>query len=91
LIKSNMKQKEIESKIKQIEDRNKRVELDKKWEISLTRKIIIMTFTYLIIGLFMKMINVNQPWLNAIIPTTGFFLSTLALPFIKSIWIKYQK
>lgn len=82
---------EIEIKINQIEFRNRKVELDKKWETSLTRKIFIMIFTYLIIGTFMNLIKVNQPWLNAIIPTTGFFLSTLALPYIKNIWIRYQK
>ena len=86
-----MNQKEIESKIKKIENRNKKVELDKKWETSLTRKITIMIFTYLIIGSFMTIISVNQPWLNAIVPTIGFFLSTLALPIFKNIWIKYQK
>jgi len=86
-----MNLKEIETKIIKIETRNKKVELDKKWETSLTRKILIMIFTYLIIGSFMAIISVNQPWLNAIVPTTGFFLSTLALPYAKNIWIKYQK
>ena len=86
-----MNQKEIEFRIKKIETRNQKVELDKKWETSSTRKIILITSTYLVIGLFMQFIKVNKPWLNAIVPATGFFLSTLALPFIKNIWIKYQK
>lgn len=35
----------IEERIKKIEDRNKRVELDKKWETSWTRRICIMIIT----------------------------------------------
>ena len=33
----------IEEEINNIKERNKRVELDKKWETSLTRKIFIIT------------------------------------------------
>ena len=35
----------------------------------------------------MNAIGVNNPWLNAIIPSLGFLLSTLSLPFFKNIWI----
>ena len=35
----------LEQRIEKIEERNKRVELDKKWETSLTRKICIMILT----------------------------------------------
>ena len=37
----------IEERIKKIEDRNKRVELDKKWETNWTRRICIMINTYI--------------------------------------------
>ena len=37
----------LEKEIKQIKDRNKRVELDKSWETSWTRKLTIMILTYL--------------------------------------------
>ena len=40
---------EIEKRIEKIEERNKRVELDKAWETSWTRKICIMILTYLIV------------------------------------------
>lgn len=36
-----MKYKDLEKEIIQIKERNKRVELDKKWETSWTRKICI--------------------------------------------------
>ncbi|MBI3887464.1 hypothetical protein HY310_00155 [Candidatus Microgenomates bacterium] len=80
----------LEERIKKIEERNKIVEKDKEWETSVTRKVLLMIFTYLSIGIYMYFIKVNNPWLNAVIPTIGFFLSTLTLPIFKNIWIKYK-
>lgn len=82
---------DIEKRIKAIELRNSRVEIDKAWESSLTRKILVMLLTYMTIGIYMNAIHVESPLLNAIIPTLGFMLSTLTLPIFKKIWIKYQK
>ncbi|MFZ2152544.1 MAG: hypothetical protein WAV41_00605 [Microgenomates group bacterium] len=80
----------LEKRIKLIENRNKRVEIDKAWETSLTRKVLLIIFTYFSIGLYMKAIGVDNPWLNAIIPSLGFLLSTLSLPFFKKIWLSKQ-
>lgn len=63
------------------------VEADKAWETSFARKILVAIFTYVVIGLFMNSISVNRPWLNAIVPTLGFLLSTLTLPIFKKMWI----
>ena len=43
--------------IENIKERNKRVETDKAWEISKTRKIIIAIITYIFITLFLYLIN----------------------------------
>ena len=80
----------LEERVKAIEDRNKKVELDKAWETSYTRKILIGVFTYLAIALYLKFIVQIEPWINAVVPTVGFLLSTLTLPFFKSIWQKYK-
>ena len=42
----------IEDRINKIEQRNKKVELDKAWEISWTRKICIMILTYIIVVIY---------------------------------------
>lgn len=81
--------KTIEERVAAIEDRNKKVEVDKKWETSWTRKIIIAIFTYLAIALYLGFIVGIDPWINAIVPTVGFLLSTLTLPFFKDLWQKY--
>lgn len=80
---------DLEKEILAIKTRNKKVEIDKAWETSLTRKIILIIFTYIAIGLYLQTVEIDRPWLNAIVPTLGFFLSTLTLPYFKKIWEKY--
>jgi|GEM_PF-5967680 len=36
-------------------------------------------------------IDITRPFQNAVVPTVGFLLSTLTLPFFKTRWIKFQK
>jgi len=79
----------IEERVEAIEKRNKSVEIDKAWETSWTRKGLISIFTYLAIALYLKFIVGIDPWINAIVPTVGFLLSTLTLPFFKNLWIKH--
>jgi hypothetical protein len=75
--------------IQDILERNSRVELDKAWETSLTRRAVIATITYSVAALFMYRIGVESFLLNACIPTGGYLLSTLSLPWIKRHWCKY--
>lgn len=79
----------LEERLSAVEERNKRVELDKAWEISWTRRTLVTAFTYLAIGLYLRAIEITNPWLNAIVPTIGFLLSTLTLPFFKKLWSNY--
>lgn len=79
---------QLAQRVSKIENRNKKVELDKSWETSLTRKLLVAVLTYLVIGVFMNALHVDSPWLNAIIPSIGFMLSTLTIPVIKELWIK---
>ena len=80
---------DLEKEIILIKNRNKKVEIDKAWEISWARKLLLMIFTYLGIGFYLQVININKPWLNSIVPSIGFLLSTLTLPFFKKIWERY--
>lgn len=80
---------ELEKRIERIERRNSKVEVDKTWETSWTRKLLLIIFTYLAIGLYVMAINVSQWWLNAIVPAVGFLLSTLSLPYFRKLWEKY--
>ena len=80
--------KDLEKRIDLIESRNKRVELDKKWETSFTRRISICILTYIIVLLFSYLINTgNNIFLSSLVPVIGFTLSTLSMGIIRRIWL----
>lgn len=79
---------DINRRIKAIEQRNERVELDKAWETSWSRRILIAVLTYITIVLFFQVAGLSKPFINSIVPTTGFVLSTLSLSYFKKLWIK---
>ena len=81
----------LESEISKIKDRNKRVEADKAWETSWTRRILISALTYAVIVLFFFSAGLPRPFINSIVPSVAFILSTLTLPFVKKLWIKNKK
>jgi len=83
-----MEIKDIENEIKNIMERNKKVELDKAWETSSARTIILTIITYILASLLLFVIKNQNPLINALIPTLGYFLSFQTLPFIKKWWIK---
>ena len=47
-----MELKDLEKEIENIKERNKKVELDKSWETSWTRKICIMILTYIVVIIY---------------------------------------
>ena len=56
----------LEKRIKDIEQRNKRVELDKTFETSKTRKICIMILTYIVVVIYSYLI-ITSLFLNYLI------------------------
>ena len=77
----------LEERIKKIEERNKRVELDKKWETSWTRKVSIMILTYIVVITYSYVIRMyDNILLSSFVPVIGFTLSTLSLNLIRKIW-----
>ena len=79
----------IQSRLSSIESRNSRVESDKAWEVSYFRRVTIVLITYMIAVAFMWSISVPDYFLNALVPTGGYLLSTLALPYAKKLWLKF--
>ena len=79
----------LEERINKIEERNRLVEQNKAWETSWTRKVLLIIFTYLSIALYLKFVVGINPWINAVVPSIGFLLSTLTLPWFKKLWSKY--
>ena len=81
----------LEQRVQTIEKRNEKVEIDKSWETSWTRRGLLALFTYLAIGFYLAAVNIEKPWLNAIVPSVAFMLSTLTMTFFKKMWVKYLK
>ena len=78
----------LKKEIEEIKKRNARVEMDKAWETSFMRKFLICFFTYFVIVLFFIFAGLSKPFINAIVPTIGFALSTLSMPYFKKWWMK---
>jgi len=84
-----MDNKELENEIVKIKERNKRVELDKAWETSWSRKICICVLTYIVVVIYSHLINkISNIWLSSLVPVIGFTLSTVSLKLIRNIWEK---
>ena len=84
-----MESNNLETEIEQIKERNKRVELDKKWEMSWTRKICIMILTYIVVIIYSYVIRkYDNILLSSLVPVIGFALSTLSLKGIRYFWEK---
>jgi hypothetical protein len=83
----------LEKELIEIKQRNKRVEADKAWETSWSRKIVIALLTYAVIVIFFYFAGLPKPFINSIVPALAFVLSTLTLTWFKKLWIKivYKK
>ena len=83
---------DFEQEINKIKERNKRVETDKAWETSWTRRICICILTYFVVVLYSWVISqISNIWLSSIVPVIGFTLSTLSLKLVRKIWEKKRK
>ena len=81
----------LEKRIKKIEERNKKVELDKAWESSRTRKILIILMTYVFAVLYLKIADTTNPYFGAVVPCVGFYLSTQSINLVKNFWLKKER
>jgi membrane protein YdbS with pleckstrin-like domain len=82
----------IEQEIAQIKERNERVELDKRWETSWTRRVVILALTFVVVLIFNYLVSqqVNIVF-SSLVPVIGFFLSTLSLGLVRKVWERKSK
>ncbi len=83
-----MPEETFHQELQALQERNRRVELDKAWETSLFRRSLIVLFTYGVAFLFMWSAHLEKPWLGALVPSLGYLMSTLSLPPIKRWWLR---
>ena len=81
----------LQKEIAAIKQRNQRVEDDKAWETSYTRRALIAAATYVIVVVFLFHIGDKNALIDALVPTIGYLLSTISAPFVKQWWLKNCK
>ena len=87
-----MEEIDVVKEVELIKERNKRVELDKAWEVSLTRKVCIAILTYFVVVLYSYIISkFSNIWLSSLVPVMGFLLSTLSIKFVRKVWENCRK
>ena len=82
----------LEERVNKIEERNKKVELNKSWETSWTRRICIMILTYIVVVFYSYLTTkINNIFLSSLVPVIGFTLSTASLNIIRKLCEKKIK
>ena len=79
---------QLQKDVDAIKARNRRVEADKAWELSKTRTGFIAISTYILIVVFMMLLQDAHPFLNAFVATAAYLLSTSSYSVLKKWWLK---
>ncbi len=84
---------DVRAELEKIKERNRRVEADKAWETSWTRKLVIAAFIYIFAVIVLASIRALSPLLNGLIPSLAFLFSTETFDLLKKWWIgnRYKK
>ncbi len=77
----------LESEIIEIRNRNARVDLEKGWETSTVRKVAIIVLTYFLMNIVFYLVGSEKFYIDALIPTLGYLLSTQSIGLLKGIWV----
>ncbi|HYH36269.1 MAG TPA: hypothetical protein VD706_02095 [Candidatus Saccharimonadales bacterium] len=73
----------LEERVAKLEARNRRVEADKAWETSWTRRLALTLFIYITVVFYLHFVIHINPWINGLVPVIGYFVSTLTVSFLK--------
>ena len=79
----------MQGEINLLKQRNYEKDRGKEFESSYTRIFFLMAVTYVTLALYMYyVLKTSRPYLDAIVPTVGFNISTWGLPYVKEWWIQ---
>jgi hypothetical protein len=78
-----MAEHSLEERVSKLEARNRKVEADKAWEVSWTRRLALMLLIYVTVVFYLHFVIHIDPWVNAFVPVIGYFFSTFTISFLK--------
>jgi hypothetical protein len=79
---------ELRDQIREIRERNARVEREKAWETSWTRRLVIASATWGAACIWLVALDVRNAASHALVPSAAYMLSTFSLPIIRGWWIR---
>lgn len=82
---------DVRREVAALKERNARVEADKAWETSLSRAVCVSLLIYATVALALLAIGNENPFLNALIPVTGFVISLQSLPVVERKWKEWYR
>lgn len=86
-----MELKNIEEELEKINQRNKRVELDKAWETSGIRKVCICILTYIVVIIYSYIVrNYDNIFLSSLVPVIRFYIIYIIIEICKKIMGKIK-
>jgi hypothetical protein len=78
---------EMRRQVAEIQARNERVEREKAWETSWTRRLVIAGATWVAAWLWLRGLAVEHAARQALVPTLAYVVSTFSLPFLRRWWM----
>jgi hypothetical protein len=82
---------ELRQELLALRARNEHVELNKAWETSWTRRLIVTGVTWFAAWLWLLELGTLYAARQAVIPSVAYLLSTLSLPILKNRWIERRR
>lgn len=79
----------LEEDLDRVHRRNRNAEVDKAWEISWTRRLVITLLTYAVIVIYFVAADLPAPFINSVVPAVAFVLATMTLPWFQKPWVRY--
>jgi hypothetical protein len=79
---------DVRRDLREIKERNARVEREKAWETSWTRRLLIASTIYGGAWVWLVNLRVDHAPLQALVPSAAYLLSTFSLPLVKKWWMR---
>ncbi|HSK00936.1 MAG TPA: hypothetical protein VK932_06835 [Kofleriaceae bacterium] len=81
---------DVRRDVLEIQQRNARVEQDKAWETSWTRRLVIAVAIWAGAWPWLASLGAEHAERHAVVPSVAYLVSTLSLPIVKRWWMRIR-